>query len=144
MRQRLRTVTMVCGIIVLMGGCAQGEPPERPEGPTAGESERPPRREGSRPSPKAEKASTVTGIVKSVHSNRDGDADAFELDDGTEVRFPPNAGAKLSRVVSTKDRITVEGWVNAGESEVHAATIKNADIRQDHPGRSPATRNRPG
>jgi Spy/CpxP family protein refolding chaperone len=137
MRHSLRNVTLVCGTILLMGGCAQGEPPERPERPTAGESERPPRREGNEPSPRAEKASTVTGIVKSVRSNRDGDVDALELEDGTEVRFPPNAGAKLSGIVSAKDRITVEGWVNAGESEVHAATIKNETsgktIQVDHP-----------
>jgi len=51
--------------------------------------------------------------------------DGLQLDDGTEVRFPAGASEKLTAAVSLKDRVTIEGWANRGESEIHAATIKN-------------------
>ncbi|MCX7425398.1 MAG: hypothetical protein NTW96_07195, partial [Planctomycetia bacterium] len=68
---------------------------------------------------------TATGVVASFHKSRDGDVDGLQLDDGTEVRFPASASEKLTTVVTLKDRVTIEGWANRGESEIHAATIKN-------------------
>jgi len=41
------------------------------------------------------------------------------------VRFPASASEKLTGVVSLKDRATIEGWTHPGETEIHAATIKN-------------------
>ncbi len=67
----------------------------------------------------------MTGVVASFHKSRDGDLDGLQLDNGTEVRFPPSAGEKLSTAVSLKDRVSIEGWTNRGESEIHAARIKN-------------------
>ena len=67
----------------------------------------------------------VTGMVASFQENPQGDVDGLRLDDGTEVRFRPEGATKLTGIVSLKDRVTIEGWINSGESEIHAATIKN-------------------
>jgi hypothetical protein len=72
----------------------------------------------------AQQAPSKSGVVAEFHKNPNGDTDGLQLDDGTEVRFPPSAGEKLAGVVSLKDRVTIEGWTHPGESEIHAATIK--------------------
>lgn len=82
---------------------------------------------GGEPRPKREEGKTVTstGVVRSIHKNEEGDADGLQLDDGTEVRFPGRAGQQLTAAVSPGDRITIEGWIQPGETEIHAATIQN-------------------
>jgi hypothetical protein len=85
----------------------------------------PPPRKSEKPGRKAEKTLTAAGVVAAFHKSRNGEVDGLRLDDGTEVRFPAAASKKLAGVVSLKDRITIEGWTYAGESEIHAATIKN-------------------
>jgi hypothetical protein len=127
MRQFFWVTNVICGLALLTSGCVQAAPPEREARPEAGDDDRPPppRRERG-PNGESAKAVAVTGVVVSIHQNRDGDADGLQLDDGTEVRFPARAGKNVTGAVALKDRITVEGWAHAEEAEIHAATIKNS------------------
>jgi Spy/CpxP family protein refolding chaperone len=103
---------------------------QRPsEGP--GNADDPPA-QGDRPGPDdrrdgrhARQALTKSGAVTEFLRNPNGETDGLRLDDGTEVRFPAGAGEKLARLVSLKDRVTIEGWSQPGESEIHAASIKH-------------------
>ena len=72
----------------------------------------------------AQQAPAKSGVVSEFNKNPDGDTAGLRLDDGTEVRFPPSAGEKVTGAVALKDRVTIEGWTQPGESEIHAATIK--------------------
>lgn len=74
----------------------------------------------------AEKAANVHGELSEFHRSPDGDVDGITLKDGTLILFPPNAGKKVTELASIGDQIEISGWTHAGESEVHAATIKNA------------------
>ena len=82
-------------------------------------------RGGRRERGPAQKAPPKTGTVTEFTTNPDGETDGLRLDDGTQVRFRPDAGEKVTRGVSLKDRITIEGWTHSGEAEMHVATIKN-------------------
>ncbi|MCY2990085.1 MAG: hypothetical protein NTY19_19755 [Planctomycetota bacterium] len=82
-----------------------------------------PRRTGSQEGRTADQAATKRGVVTEFHKNAEGEVAGLELDDGTEVRFPPSD--KLTGVITVKDRVTITGWTHSGESEVHAASIKN-------------------
>jgi hypothetical protein len=124
MRYIFRIASAICWLALLTGGQVQAEPPEPQEKLAVADDDRPPRKE-AKPGRQAKKTLTVTGVVASLHKNRDGDADGLRLDNGTEVRFPANAGEKLTDVVSPRNRVTIEGWTHPGESEIHAATIKN-------------------
>jgi hypothetical protein len=126
MRHFFRTAIATCGLAMLSASCVRATPAEPEERPATADDDRPPqpRKEGE-PEREAQKTLTVTGVVTSFHKGRDGTIDGLQLDDGTEVRFPPNASAKLTAVVSLKDRVTVEGWSHAGEAEIHAARVKN-------------------
>jgi formylglycine-generating enzyme required for sulfatase activity/phosphatidylethanolamine-binding protein (PEBP) family uncharacterized protein len=73
----------------------------------------------------AQKAPTKSGVVTAFAKNPEGETDGLRLDDGTEVRFRPTAGEKVTAAVALKDRVTIEGWTHSGESVLHAATIKN-------------------
>jgi formylglycine-generating enzyme required for sulfatase activity/phosphatidylethanolamine-binding protein (PEBP) family uncharacterized protein len=66
-----------------------------------------------------------SGVVTEFSKNPEGETDGLRLDDGTEVRFRPEPGEKVTRAVSLKDRVTIEGWTHSGEPGIHAATIKN-------------------
>lgn len=74
----------------------------------------------------AEKPADIRGEVSEFHRSPDGDVDGMILNDGTLILFPPNAGKKVTELVAIGDQIDISGWTHAGESEVHAATIKNA------------------
>jgi hypothetical protein len=74
----------------------------------------------------AEKAADVRGELGEFHHSPDGDVDGITLKDGTLIRFPSNAGSKVTEMAAIGDQIEIIGWTHAGESEVHAATIKNA------------------
>ena len=96
-----------------------GEPQDRPA-----RSDRPghdDRNEGRA----AQKAPTKSGVVTEFTKNPNGETDGLRLDDGTEVRFRPNAAEKVTAAIALKDRITIEGWTHSGESVIHAATIKS-------------------
>jgi hypothetical protein len=126
MRQILLATSAFCWLALLTGGLIQAKPPESQGKPAIADDDRPsPPRKEEQPEREAEKTLTVTGIVGSFHKSRDGDVDGLRLEDGTEVRFPASASERLRSVVSPKDRITIEGWIHSGESEIHAATIKN-------------------
>jgi hypothetical protein len=71
----------------------------------------------------AQPTPTESGVVTEFLRNPSGQTDGLRLDDGTEVRFPAAAGEKLKGVVSLKDRVAIEGWIQPGESEIHAATV---------------------
>ena len=64
------------------------------------------------------------GIVAQFTTNPEGDIDGLLLDDGTAVRFRPGGGDRLRGIVSLKDRVTIRGWTQPGETELHAATIE--------------------
>ena len=126
MRHVVRAASAMCVLASLASGCVQAAPPEPQEKPAVADDDRPPPpRKGAKPGRGADKTLTVTGVVASFHKNRDGDADGLSLEDGTEVRFPASASKRLTGVVSPKGRVSIEGWTNQGESEIHAATIKN-------------------
>lgn len=73
----------------------------------------------------ADKAADVPGELREFHYSPDGNVDGMTLKDGTEVRFPPNAGSKVTVLIAVGDQVEIIGWTHAHESEVHAATIKN-------------------
>ncbi len=126
MRHVFPATCVICWLALLAGGCAQAAPPEPQEGPAAADDDRPPPpRKEARTGREAEKTATVTGIVASFHKNGRGDVDSLQLEDGTTVRFSARDGEEVVKIVSVKDRITIEGWKQAGEPEIDAATIKN-------------------
>ena len=84
-----------------------------------------PGRDDRRADRAAQRAPAKSGVVTEFNENPNGDTDGLRLDDGTEVRFPASASKKLVSVISLKDRVTIEGWTQPGESEIHAATIKH-------------------
>ena len=63
--------------------------------------------------------------MKELTTNPQGETDGLLLDDGTEIRFRPEAADKVKAAIAPKDRVTIEGWTHAGESVIHAGTIKN-------------------
>lgn len=124
MRYLFGATIVICGFALLSGGCTQAAPSESREHPAiVGDDDRPPPRKG--PGRGTEKAVTAIGVITSFHKSRDGAVDGLRLDDGTEVRFPPDASEKLTRAVSLRDRVVIEGWKLSGDSEIHAATIKH-------------------
>ncbi len=126
MRYLCWAASAIFGLALMSSGYAEAAPPEPQGKPAVVDDDRPPpppKREEPRRG--TEKGVTVTGVVTSFQKNREGDIDGLRFDDGTEVRFPPRAGEKLTAVVSLNDRVTIDGWTQAGEAEVHAAKIKN-------------------
>jgi hypothetical protein len=127
MRHLLLASIAIISLVSLMAWLVQAKPFKSQENPAVADDDRPPPppRDGERPGREADKSLTLTGVVASFHKNPKGDVDGLQLEDGTEVRFPANAGEKLTGVVALKDRITIEGWTHPGESELRAASIKN-------------------
>ena len=74
---------------------------------------------------RAEKTARVSGEVVEFHRSPDGEVDGIALKDGTEVRFPPGFGEKVTDIVSIGDQVEFVGWTHTGEPEVHAATVTN-------------------
>ena len=89
---------------------------------------------------RADKMMKISGEVAEFHQSPDGEVDGITLKDGTEVRFPPQAGKNVAATVSIGDQVEVTGWTHAGESEIHAATIANVgsskavDVDEPPPG----------
>ena len=149
MRHISWAASAICWLALLAVGQVQAKPPEPQEKPAVADDDRPPPpRNEEKPGREAGKTPAKSGVVAEFHRNPKGDADGLRLDDGTEVRFPASASEKLTALVSINDRVTIDGWINSGESEIHAATIKNAasgkvvdvdrpppNIRQDDAGR---------
>ena len=74
---------------------------------------------------RADKAAKVSGEIAEFHQSPDGEVDGITLKDGTEIRFPPKSGERVTATVSIGDQVEISGWTHAGESEVHAAAITN-------------------
>ena len=72
----------------------------------------------------AQQAPAKTGTVTEFTENPRGETDGLRLDDGTQVRFRPEAEQKVTGGVSLRDRVTIEGWTHSGEAEMHVATIE--------------------
>jgi hypothetical protein len=74
---------------------------------------------------RADKTAKVSGEIAEFHLSPDGEVDGITLKDGTEIRFPPKSGERVTATVSIGDQVEISGWTHAGESEVHAAAITN-------------------
>jgi len=62
-----------------------------------------------------------------------GDVEGVELQDGTDVRFPPHMGAALTAIIKAGDRVTVMGFVAPQTPygrAVKALTITNVATNQ--------------
>ena len=73
-------------------------------------------------------AMSARGVVKSFHENPKGDVDGLTLEDGTEVRFPPHLGKKITEMLAKGDEAQVVGRKHTGpkgDAHVRADTIKN-------------------
>jgi hypothetical protein len=120
------TITATVAMLLMAFSTALAQPPrelQRPEDrPPAGDRQGPNDR---REAPPPAKSCSKSGTVKEFHQNPNGGTDGLTLDDGTEVRFPARAASKLTGTVAAKARVTIEGWQVSGESEIHAATIKD-------------------
>ena len=126
MRHIFLAVSAICWLALLSAGQIQAKPPKPQEKPAVADNDRAaPPRNGEKPGREAENSPAKSGVVAEFHRNPKGDADGLRLDDGTEVRFPASASEKLTGVVSLNDRVTIDGWINRGEPEIHATTIKN-------------------
>jgi Spy/CpxP family protein refolding chaperone len=126
MRHYILFVTAIYWLILMQDGLVQAKPPEPQDKLAMADDDRPPPpRNEERPGREVDKTMTVTGEVISFQKNPDGDVDGFRLDNGTEVRFPASANNKLTSIVTLKDRVTIKGWIHPGETEIHAATVKN-------------------
>ncbi len=78
-------------------------------------------------------APSVTGVVKQYLLTPVGDVEGLELQDGTDVRFPPHMGAALAGIVKPGDRINVVGFVGPQTSygrAIRALTITNTGTNQ--------------
>ena len=124
---------MKCKVIILtamatvVAACiaAAQQPPAEESGPGDGpQIDRRSGRGDRQPGRPARKI-TKSGVVKEFCTNPDGATDGLLFDDGTEVKFPPSAAKALTQAVSANDRVTITGWNQSGESEIHAATIKH-------------------
>jgi hypothetical protein len=126
MRYLLGTTIAICGLTVFTGGCSHAAPPDAREQPATADDDRaPPPRNEPRRGGKTKKTATVTGVVASFHKNGREDVDSLQLENGTRVRFSAHDGQEVVKIVSIKDRVTIEGWQQPGDPEIDAASIKN-------------------
>jgi hypothetical protein len=76
---------------------------------------------------------SITGMVKQYLLTPVGDVEGLELQDGTDVNFPPHMGAALAAIVKPGDRVSVVGFVappTAYGRAVKALTITNIATNQ--------------
>lgn len=62
-----------------------------------------------RGAPGARPRDTVSGVVEGWNENRGGRADALVLDDGTEVKFPPQRAGEVRAALSEGSRVEATG-----------------------------------
>ncbi len=85
---------------------------------------------------------SITGNVKQYLLTPVGDVEGVELQDGTDIRFPPHMGAALTAIVKPGDRVTVMGFVAPPTSygrAVKALTITNTSTNQSVVDQPPTT-----
>lgn len=124
MRILLGAASALCALTFQAGGCAQAVSSETPEKVAAAENDQPPPPRHGEGGERHALPVTATGVVAAFHKRGRGEIDGLQLDTGTEVRFPVKASQKLTAAVSLQDRVTIQGWKNAEETEIHAATIQ--------------------
>lgn len=76
---------------------------------------------------------SITGTVKQYLLTPVGDVEGVELQNGTDVRFPPHMGAALTAIVKPGDRASLTGFVappTAYGRAVKALTITNVATNQ--------------
>jgi hypothetical protein len=76
---------------------------------------------------------SISGIVRQYLLTPVGDVEGVELQDGTDIRFPPHMGAALTAIVKPGDRVSVIGFVappNPYGLAVKALTITNMATNQ--------------
>jgi hypothetical protein len=85
------------------------------------------------PPPVPPASPSITGTVKQYLLTPVGDVEGLELQDGTDVRFPPHMGAALAAIAKPGDRVNVLGFVAAPTAygrAVKALTITNIATSQ--------------
>lgn len=75
-----------------------------------------------RGAPGARPRDTVSGVVEGWNENRGGRADALVLDDGTEVRFPPQRAEAVRAAIREGAEVEASG-VWQGRGVLHAYSI---------------------
>jgi hypothetical protein len=76
---------------------------------------------------------SIVGVVKQYLLTPVGDVEGVELQDGTDVRFPPHMGAALAGIVKPGDRVSVVGFVGPQTCygrAIKALTVTNAQTDQ--------------
>ncbi len=93
-------------------------------------------RAGAQPATEV-RAAVVRGIVVRFTIAPKGETHGLILDNGTEVRWPPHLGAKVTRLLARHDKVRVTGWTHIGKkgdrhfkamSIVNLNTNKSLDI----------------
>ena len=78
-------------------------------------------------------SSAITGAVRQYLLTPVGDVEGVELQDGTDVRFPPHMGTALAAIVRPGDRVSVLGFAAPQTPygrAVKALTITNLETNQ--------------
>ncbi|MGO9935640.1 MAG: hypothetical protein ACLPV8_28055 [Steroidobacteraceae bacterium] len=86
----------------------------------------PPPPPGVAPSPPgAVAAPVVTGRIKTLLMNPNGDIDGLLLTDDTQVNFPPHLSEALLQIARIGDTVSVQGFRGYGAGVLHATVITN-------------------
>jgi hypothetical protein len=103
--------TLSLALIPLGSALAQVTPPPPP---------------GVAPSPRgAVAAPVVTGRIKTLLMNPNGDIDGLLLTNDTQVNFPPHLSEALLQVARIGDTVSVQGFRGYGAGALHATVITN-------------------
>ena len=76
-------------------------------------------------SPEAVAAPVLTGRIKTLLMNPNGDIDGLLLTDETQVNFPPHLSEALLQIARIGDTISVQGFRGYGAAALHATVITN-------------------
>lgn len=74
---------------------------------------------------------SIAGTVKQYLLTPVGDVEGLELQDGTDVRFPPHMGAALASIVKPGDRVNVLG--SLGHRAGMDAPLRHSRSRMQRP-----------
>jgi hypothetical protein len=103
----------------------------------------PPPPPGVAPSPPgAVAASVVTGRIKTLLMNPNGDIDGLLLTDDTQINFPPHLTEALLQIARIGDAVSVQGFRGYGAGALHATVITNTSSGKSMMDQPPAP-NRP-
>ena len=81
----------------------------------------------------SESPMTASGRIHEFHRNKHHDVDGFQLEDGTEVKFPPHLAARMTDIMSVGDTVNVKGrrhQTPKGDIHLHADSIVNSKTRK--------------